>query len=272
MKNTARLLKWIQEREKIRQLKEAGAPWPWTKDKILQIYRFCNVHREDDAVTKWIAGNWRTPNIKDPDLWFAMVVARFLNLPLSLEILGYPVPWKPRKFLALQKQDCNLFNAAYMIRSEVGSKIEYLEAKVLTPMWRLREDLRPHTGQTLQEFYNKLSERYGMGSFLSAQVVADLKYVEPLKSATDWHTFAGSGPGSRRGMNRVMGFDTDSPWKETDWHLYLMKLQQLVNAKLPEPLHAQDLQNCLCEFDKYERVRLGEGRPKQKYSYTGDTF
>jgi hypothetical protein len=36
-------------------------------------------------------------------------------------------------------------------------------------------------------------------------------------------------------------------------------------ARMPQ-LHAQDLQNCLCEFDKYERVRLGEGRPKAKYN------
>ena len=25
-------------------------------------------------------------------------------------------------------------------------------------------------------------------------------------------------------------------------------------------LHAADLQNCLCEFDKMERVRLGQGK------------
>jgi len=30
-------------------------------------------------------------------------------------------------------------------------------------------------------------------------------------------------------------------------------------------IHMQDLQNCLCEFDKYERVRLGEGRPRNGY-------
>ncbi len=29
-------------------------------------------------------------------------------------------------------------------------------------------------------------------------------------------------------------------------------------------LHAQDLQNCLCEFDKWMRVRLGEGKPKRR--------
>jgi hypothetical protein len=30
-------------------------------------------------------------------------------------------------------------------------------------------------------------------------------------------------------------------------------------------LCGQDLQNCLCEMDKFERVRLGEGKPKRRF-------
>mgnify|MGYP005994584353 CR=1 FL=1 len=32
-----------------------------------------------------------------------------------------------------------------------------------------------------------------------------------------------------------------------------------------EPLEMRDIEHCLCEFDKYERVRLGQGRPRAKY-------
>lgn len=35
-------------------------------------------------------------------------------------------------------------------------------------------------------------------------------------------------------------------------------------------LDAQDLQNCLCEFDKYERVRMGQGRPRSRYPGRGE--
>jgi hypothetical protein len=31
-------------------------------------------------------------------------------------------------------------------------------------------------------------------------------------------------------------------------------------------LHAQDLQNCLCEVDKYLRAKLGEGKPKRRFA------
>ena len=56
---------------------------------------------------------------------------------------------------------------------------------------------------------------------------------------------------------------------EKKWLYHLQRLHQQITplvkkAKMPA-LHAQDLQNCLCEFDKYERTRLGEGRPRSRY-------
>jgi hypothetical protein len=32
-------------------------------------------------------------------------------------------------------------------------------------------------------------------------------------------------------------------------------------------LEMRDIEHSLCEFDKYERVRLGQGRPRSKYTY-----
>jgi hypothetical protein len=98
--NTAKLLCWIEEREAIRLRREAGEPPPWTADPILATWSFCNVHREDDRVTRWIAEHWRKPHADDPDLWFAMAVARFVNWPGTLAELGWPVPWDAEAFVA----------------------------------------------------------------------------------------------------------------------------------------------------------------------------
>ena len=38
------------------------------------------------------------------------------------------------------------------------------------------------------------------------------------------------------------------------------KLEPFVPA-----LEMREIEHCLCEFDKYERARLGEGRPRAKY-------
>ena len=35
--------------------------------------------------------------------------------------------------------------------------------------------------------------------------------------------------------------------------------------KLIGEIDAQDVQNCLCEWDKYQRAKNGEGRPKQNF-------
>ena len=131
------------------------------------------------------------------------------------------------------------------------------------------------TGETLASYYSRLSEHHGMGGgFMPAQIVADLKYVEPLRSASDWATFAASGPGSRRGLNRVLGRPVDAKWSEGDWRRALGKLHEAIVPELERiglsDLHAQDLQNCLCETDKYLRVKLGEGKPRRRFRPSSD--
>lgn len=266
---------FIRERHAIWERRKAGQPKPWTKDPILQSYRFCNVYRELDKETIAIDRLWRQPHRDDRHLWFAMVVARLINWSPTLERLGYPVPFRPAAFQAklerLQDEGGKVFGNAYIVSTngQPVAKPEYLTDYVLRPLWKERERLAPVAGESLRSFATRLLPFNGMGTFLTAQVVADMKYVEPLRRADDWSTFAFSGPGSRRGLNRVVGRELRAPWREEVWHSTLMELKNLIDplvdkAGMP-PIHAQDLQNCLCEFDKMERVRLGEGRPKARY-------
>lgn len=271
------LIYFIKERENIRIQKEAGIPPPWTQDNILSSYRFCNVRREDDKVTRWIARTWRSPHADDPDLWFAMAVARHVNLPETLKAIGYPVPWNAKKFLKAirtrKEQDLAAYNAAYMIRAASGKewedKAEYLAKAVLGKLWNNRKKLRPVEGDTLQAFHERLQAEYGLGSFLAGQILADTKFVLPLRNAPDWWDFAVSGPGSRRGLNRILGRDPKSPWKEKEWREELVKLRAQMRPRFQlegiEWITASDAQNCLCEIGKYFKALTGEGRPKQRY-------
>jgi hypothetical protein len=276
------LVRFIKEREKVRVKKESGAPRPWTSDDILDKFRFCNVHREDDRVTRWLREFWYEQFGTDPDIWFAAVVARLFNYPESLATIApHILPWKPEKVRAIlhKRRDAGLknFNAAYIVSTNgvAMEKVDYLVARVLGPLWAARKVIRPPLvkGQTirLETFHEGLTKFDGLGSFIAAQIVADLKYMEPLKRCDDWWTFAASGPGSRRGLNRVINREPNLPINEGVWRMLLVEeLLPQVNKKLDKPLHAQDLQNCLCEFDKYERARLGEGTPKQIYKERAD--
>lgn len=269
------LYKFAVSRHTAHLRRAEGGPAPWTEDPIIRQYRFCNMYRELDTVTAWLREEWREPHQDDPDLWFAFVVARHMNnIPFLSAMGGPPLPWRPEEFRALAAERARrgeqLFSGAYMIGTRhTGSKADYLADMVFSPLWHNRERIRPLPGDTLTGFHMLLGQFYGLASFMAAQVVADVKYVGPLAEARDWHTFAASGPGSRRGLSRLMDLPVRHNWREDEWRLALTRLRE---ALLPgfrdlgwEEPHAQDVQNMLCEFDKYERARLGEGRPKQLF-------
>lgn len=269
---TSDLTRFIKAREKERLRKLGRARGPG--DPIIQKYRFCNVRRNDDRVTIWIQDvffeNWQ----RHPELWFALVVARLLNFPDSLdEVIPFILPFKPelmRKKLHFRKASgLKNFNAAYIVSTNGRrmDKVDYLIKEVLGPLWALRRNITASLrGATLAQAHDLLTRQNGLGSFMAAQVLADLKYADP-GLWPDFHTFAASGPGSKRGMNRVIGREITKGMTETQFRFYIEELGARVNKALKweEPLTAQDLQNCLCEFDKYERARLGEGEPKQLY-------
>lgn len=278
---TEDLFRFISERYAVLQRRKQGLPKPWTQDPILQNYRFCNVYREDDTVTQWIKENWRDPHTNDPDVWFAMAVARYVNWPDTLAEIGYPVPWDQRlssytmqehfenTLLSRQKAGEKVWTGAYMIHAgKGGSKITHVSDNILTPLWENREYILGATG-SLAHFYSRLLGFNGIGSFMAGQIVCDTKFTRLLDCAQDWWEFAVEGPGSKRGLNRVMGRPVNQNWEKSEWFVELTRLHAAIQpmiylAGMPK-LSAQDLQNCLCEFDKYERVRLGEGRPRSNY-------
>jgi len=120
----------------------------------------------------------------------------------------------------------------------------------------------------LQEIYEQI-QSIGLGSFMRAQLIADLKYLPFLKNAQDWWTFAAPGPGSLRGLNVLTGNDMNARWNEQEWLEQLTVLNNIVTPSLEKvgisKLHNQDLQNCLCEFSKFEKTRMGKGRPRQVF-------
>jgi hypothetical protein len=256
-------------------------PADWTDDPILRQYRFCNVYRELDTVTKWIATNWREPWADDKDLWFAMTVARWVNWPDTLAELGYPGSFDARyrkRFIDVLKSRAargeKVWTGAYMIGTQ-GNAVDkpvFIADHVLAPVWRMRDKLRPVAGDTLASFAHRMIAVKNHGKFMVGQVVADTKYAQcsPLALAADWSTWAISGPGSRRGLSRIVGRELTASWPDGLWldtlqTLHVRVKRAVQGARMPA-IHAQDVQNCLCEFDKYERVRLGEGKPRSRYT------
>ena len=277
-----RFVKFIIERHAIYTRRQAGQSWPWTQDEILQKYSFCNVYRELDKTTIWIAENWRQKAPAE-HVWMAMLVARVINWPDTLKAIAVEnaTPFNRRAFLeAIRRRSekgLKVWGGAYMVTTSSAAvpKPEYF-ADIFQKVWDDRRlfDFPPKT--PLDDLYRRLLSYHGLGSFLCAQVIADIKYVGHWRGAPDWCSFVAPGPGSKRGLARIYGMQHDRLMTEDRWRLLFLDLFAKFEAdwerkqldykfNMPELPHAQDLQNCLCEFDKYERTRLGEGRPRSLY-------
>lgn len=267
---------WIQERENARRGHDLNIPKPWTQDKILQTYRFCNVNRENDTVTKWIRENWREPYDGHKNMMFAMCLARLVNRVETLKIIGFPEYdlhnfdlWKSKtreKLKNLRAKGKPIWTGAYLISTNGVrmDKVDYILDVVLSPISFGHTRLNAFK-DSLQKYHIMLTEFTGMGSFMAAQVIADLKYTSILHKASDLNTWAAIGPGSRRGLNRFYGKNLEQPISKEDFLKKINSVQLLVKNILNMNIHAQDIQNCFCEFDKYCRVKNGEGRPRSLY-------
>jgi hypothetical protein len=105
----------------------------------------------------------------------------------------------------------------------------------------------------------------GFGSFLAAQVVADLKNIKghPLNTAPDWWTWSAHGPGSLKGLSAYFGKTITPKYYQEAIECCYDEVKPLLANYVPT-LHMQDFQNCLCEFSKYARVKEG-GHARNSY-------
>lgn len=274
---------WIRERNSVRQAKENGCAKPWSLDPVFQTTYFCNVRREDDRVTRWIRGNWSPNKIGWDDYEYAMVVARFLNYPYMLEKLTYPydgIVKDPEKILTIMEDIAahgfKVWGNAYVVTTHgiPMGKAQYLCQRVLPAAYDLLGAGRwrgAYAGSApcLAMRHEDYMQLEGLGSFMAAQVIADLKNTpgHPLAEADDWSTWSAPGPGSLRGLTWFHG-------KKITPASYEDAIER-VQFEMPDEIHPllltdgkfnnQDLQNCLCEYDKYMRVSTGSGRSKRGY-------
>lgn len=266
------LMHWITEREKIRERKERGDPLPWTQDPILSAWRFCNVNRCDDRVTRWIFRHVIEAHKGHPSTWFNLAIARFINWPGTLAELGYFDEWDEGRFICIMGGiKGKAYTGAYMIPAGPSGvpKHVYLASDVFSRLWALRYQLSTMaaTCGAWNTFYRQVP---CMGDFLRNQIITDMKYSHHLRNAPDWGTFVLAGPGTQRGLNRLFGLSLTRTWKAPDSAHVLNELRWNIAAGYPHltPLFTDlnNLSNCMCEFDKYCRVLSGEGTPRARYT------
>lgn len=292
---------WINERHWIYLQKDAGDPWPWTDDPILQTYKFTNVFRELDTGTVWYRENWREPFAHHPKLFFNTCLYRQFNYWPTAEFLGFIEHdgdelvqdpneerwwsiWYPEHIenaLRERKQSgMRVFTGAHMLTGTLGGpekkdKVWQVVWRVLDHIWHNEELYIPQPGDTLEKAYKRLLPAPGFGPFLSYEVITDLRHTRYLEDASDIMTWANPGPGAVRGIHRLFGFPLVRGYhakmiKGVDYVQHMRELLVMSPDYLEDhvpDLEMRDIEHSLCEFDKYERTRTGHGRPRSKYVY-----
>jgi len=311
MKRADRFFEYARERYQIHLNRSAGLPRPWTRDKILQTGRFCNVFREDDRTTKWFREHVRDPLRNRPEVLLATVVFRMFNRISTGEAIfcqtdmvgmgGMRSVFRTRSdydyvtafdlFLHTGKvahlrrailAHCGsgpYVTGAYIISSPPGytklnGVLEILNKFVNNDnevKWRQFAVTLAQTSQPLEYVWEWLSCHDYLGRFHSYEIVTDLRHTRLLERAPDIMTWANPGPGARRGLNRVLGKDyKDKTMSREELIGGMRELLVLSRGARMWPREwplweLRDVEHTLCEFDKYERVRLGQGRMKGRF-------
>ena len=161
-----------------------------------------------------------------------------------------------------------------------GTKVEQTIDKILTPLY---ENQPPIYKYSLEKTWREYLPYAGFSGFMAYEVVTDLRHTAHLQDADDIQTWANAGPGAKRGLNRIHGRVVNQTIKIDQLNAEMKELLDVSDeinqttmdtglylANWVDSLEMRDIEHCLCEYDKYERVRLGEGRPRSKYRYKGE--
>ena len=285
--------RFVKAREMVRRNKAAGYPKPWTDDTILQNYKFTNVHRHHD----------RTSHELRNEFYGKYFNADRKEVLMNCALFRYFGTWEFAKEIGWQEYETfdfegiketaaerlaakqRVFTGAYVITNQGISapKQEVVVDIFLKGLW---EELQTwkliETTNSWKEVSDHMRKTKGFGGsgFMAKEILLDTTYTgfwgDPVEDEADgtftfpddWWTYTPVGPGARRGAARVLGDEKAMAVGEAKTQEVIKDLYDLQKDYWfsDDRLAPHDIQFQLCEFDKYERVRLGQGRPRSKYN------
>lgn len=282
---------FARERYEMYLRRQRREPWPWTSDPILCQYRFCNIFRNDDRTTRWFHDNLLGKSRGHIQRLRMALIFRYTNRIETGQALAdlLLTPNMPAaSLLAHVEQTLRkivsraepILSPAYMIKTPLRKD----KVTGLIELWR---GVLDHEVSITHYMRQERSLKFSVemlcaypyvGPFMAYEIVTDLRWTTLLNDATDIYTYANPGPGAVRGAARLLGKKAEELNRVSKDHLALVHdvMADLLGRSafarfwpLDWPKwEMRDVEHTLCEFDKYERARLDEGRPKQLYRAT----
>ena len=269
---------YINEREAVRKAKETLMPFPWTDDPIIRDYRFTNVRRTDDTVSKWYIENIATNN--DLSLYDKIanaILFRCWNKPETSVMFQQPITdWSDDNLYEIEilanvkigraGDNYRQYGSAYFQSGLKGAwkKEGYSATRMLDLMKSVVEDcviekiLYNNNPMFVFETINAIN---GIGSFLAYQMWVDLTYIPEYDLNEDDFTVAG--PGCRLGIDMLVEDRDGMTHEEVIFHI--RDNQHALDLDIDFQLTVMDIENIFCEYSKYTKRYLGQSNRMRNY-------
>ena len=282
------------ERQNIFWKKINGENAPWTNDKILQEYKFCNSYRVNDRVSQYLLKNviYNGKKYSNEDMLFRILLFKLFNKESTWELLINNFEDITLKTFNMEEYSkvleeailngVKIYNDAYISCANKAFGYDRKHDNHLALLNKMFKEDRIQEKiikcKTMEEAFNIIKSYPLIGNFMAYQLVTDINYSEVVDWKEDEFTVVG--PGSRRGIKKC--FIDKGNMTDEDIIKYMYKHQDIefkrLNLKFKRignrPLQLIDCQNIFCELDKYCREaipNLKSNRTKIKKRYVPKT-
>lgn len=294
--NVYHFKKFVIDRYKIHTRKDIKRlPAPWTKNPVLQEFKFTNVRREHDKQTKYLIDNIvRNEQLSLEDKIVNCFMFRCWNNWDTLKAFGFPYSAKTVYstklkekirpiYKELQIADpgrmwwSNAYNqggtkAAWKFPDGDGYERAYKESEAKKyPDWEEDIPLRPfHVGVWLgrnrivkrlleskdqQECFEVIKSIKGFADFLAYQVFVDLTYIKEFPFSEN--EFVVAGPGCKKGLDLIFEDKGGMDYSEC-----MFWLRDAINSPRNSLFHSSELEEFDDGFPSYDPMKLFWDLPK----------
>lgn len=250
-----------------------------SSDPILDTRKFTNAYRILDRVTQYeianvIDGKFITPLAHAVAIFIFRTLNSIHTYASIHKQLLYNAHASRRKIFerlrTLQASGVPIFGNAYLMPSGhtegYTKRLDFFEA-MLEGLLMSGQLQRMYVENDIRRLYGMFREVKGMGDFLAYQYALDFSYRH---SGVDYDSFVVPGVGCVRGMKKTFpGLSVKQFGLVLSEITYrgITGFEPLEVGGKVFPLRGNDIQNCFCEWDKYTRVRDGEGRMKARFDH-----
>lgn len=270
---------FASKRQAIYESRLQGAARPWTDDRILATYKFCNVFRAADRVSQYMISDVACAPEKQEyaDRLFQIIAFRtFSNIDTWDGVRAYlkrqPIvdDLHSGAFVEalewVKARNGGLYTGAFILCANKAFGFDQKHknhAALFKHMFvDQRLDRKVAAANSLEQIVEALQSFPLMGPFMAYQTAIDINYSSLVGFSENDYTQAG--PGALRGLKKA--FEDLGDYTPSDAILWMTENQAAEFARLGlpfyglfgRPLHAIDCQGLFCELDKYCREAVPE--------------